>query len=173
MEAVRFNIGGYAPSKVFEGFDAGEWNGWLVPAVTKKVWEEVIAWQKDILSKMSEAGIEEVVEDLESVEPNEDGLYIIGCDLCWTIVEEDIEQWEAFKEVHVNKLTEYEKLKLSIKAEVDTGLMTKNGAIKLAKMIDAGTFDDDINGCGWEVMNAIDQIDDIIGMARIHGWRDC
>tara|TARA_R100000805_G_C3504049_1_gene32921 strand:+ start:48 stop:263 length:216 start_codon:yes stop_codon:yes gene_type:complete len=69
--------------------------------------------------------------------------------------------------------TEYEKLKLSIKAEVDTGLMTKNGAIKLAKMIDAGKFDDDIADSGWDVMNAIDQIDEIIGMARIHGWEDC
>ena len=88
-------------------------------------------------------------------------------------MEDDIEQWEAFKEVPVNKLTEQDKLKLSIKAEVDTGLMTKNGAIKLAKMIDAGTFDDDINGCDWDVMNAIDQIDEIIGRARIHGWEDC
>tara|TARA_R100000231_G_scaffold137444_1_gene113864 strand:- start:348 stop:866 length:519 start_codon:yes stop_codon:yes gene_type:complete len=172
MELVRFNIGGYDDSKVFEGFDAGRWNGWLIPAVTKEVWEDVIAWQKSLLTE-EEEGLEEIIEDLESVEPNQEGLYLIGCGLVWDIVEEDIEQWEAFKEVHVNKLTEYEKLKLSIKAEVDTGLMTKNGAIKLAKMIDAGIFDDDINGCGWEVMNAIDQIDEIIGMARIHGWEDC
>jgi hypothetical protein len=172
MELVSFNIGGYDDSKVFKGFDAGRWNGWLIPAVTKEVWEDVIAWQKSLLTE-EEEGLEEIIEDLESVEPNEKGLYLIGCGLVWDIVEDDIEQWEAFKEVPVNKLTEQDKLKLSIKAEVDTGLMTKNGAIKLAKLIDAGTFDDDINGCDWDVMNAIDQIDEIIGRARIHGWEDC
>ncbi len=86
MEKVRFNIGGYDDSKVFEGFNAGRWNGWLVPAVTKEVWEEVIAWQKSQLSE-EEEGLEEIIEDLESVEPNKDGLYLIGCGLIWDVVD--------------------------------------------------------------------------------------
>ena len=88
MERVRFNIGGYDDSKVFKGFDAGRWNGWLIPAVTKEVWEDVIAWQKSLLTE-EEEGLEEIIEDLESVEPNQEGLYLIGCGLIWDIVEDN------------------------------------------------------------------------------------
>ena len=94
MERVRFNIGGYDDLKVFDGFDAGRWNGWLIPAVTKEVWEDVIAWQKSLLTDLEkrycdEEGLEEIIEDLESVEPNQEGLYLIGCGLVWDIVEDD------------------------------------------------------------------------------------
>jgi hypothetical protein len=68
-------------------------------------------------------------------------------------------------------MTEQEKLKLSILAEIDTGLMTQKSATELADMIDAGKFDDDINDEGWNVMSAIDQIDMVIGLAEIYGWK--
>tara|TARA_R110002012_G_scaffold265586_1_gene448981 strand:- start:377 stop:586 length:210 start_codon:yes stop_codon:yes gene_type:complete len=68
-------------------------------------------------------------------------------------------------------MTEQEKLKLSILAEIDTGLMTQKSATELADMIDAGKFDDDINDEGWSVMSAIDQIDMVIGLAEIYGWK--
>jgi hypothetical protein len=101
MERVRFNIGGYDDSKVFEGFNAGRWNGWLIPAVTKEVWEDVIAWQKSLLTEEDE-GLEEIIEDLESVEPNQEGLYLIGCGLIWDIVEDTEGENEPTKTIEIS-----------------------------------------------------------------------
>tara|TARA_R100000388_G_C7151346_1_gene114699 strand:- start:338 stop:550 length:213 start_codon:yes stop_codon:yes gene_type:complete len=69
-------------------------------------------------------------------------------------------------------MTEQEKLKISIKAEVETGLLSQKSATELADMIDAGKFDDDINDEGWQVMDAIDQIDMVMGLAKISGWSE-
>ena len=69
-------------------------------------------------------------------------------------------------------MTEQEKLKMSINAEVETGLMAEKSATELADMIDAGIFDDDINDEGWQVMDAIDQIDMVMGLAKISGWSE-
>ncbi len=69
-------------------------------------------------------------------------------------------------------MTEQDKLKMSIKAEVETGLLSQKSATELADMIDAGKFDDDINDEGWQVMDAIDQIDMVMGLAKISGWSE-
>ena len=69
-------------------------------------------------------------------------------------------------------MTEQEKLKMSINAEVETGLMAEKSATELADMIDAGKFDEDINDEGWQVMDAIDQIDMVMGLAKISGWSE-
>ena len=69
-------------------------------------------------------------------------------------------------------MTEQEKLKMSINAEVETGLMAEKSATELADMIDAGKFDEDINDEGWQVMDSIDQIDMVVGLAKISGWSE-
>ena len=77
------------------GFCGGmeRWNGWLVPAVTKNVFDRLVKDQEAFIKRFTEDGEVTVIEDdedvienfeaLKNTKPTENGLYILNHGWIW------------------------------------------------------------------------------------------
>lgn len=79
---LRFSIEGWEDN-VYLGVDYGSnggcerWNGWLVPAVTKNVFEEILKYYT------CSADCSENLKDLHSITPTTNGLYVLNMGWVW------------------------------------------------------------------------------------------
>ena len=96
---LKFSIGGESDQTVYEGVNYGfcggmeRWNGWLVPAVTKNVFDRLVKDQEAFIKRFTEDGEVTVIEDdedvienfeaLKNTKPTENGLYILNHGWIW------------------------------------------------------------------------------------------
>ena len=82
---VRFGLFDSENDPIYEGFyhpSNASWNGFLNPYVTKEVFDKI---KDDIVPKVFNPDHEDEEFWLELInqEPNQDGLYFVGCGLTW------------------------------------------------------------------------------------------
>lgn len=106
---LKFSIGGEPDQPVYEGVNYGfcgetkgghpaRWNGWLVPAVTKNVFDQIVKDQEAHIGKFSEGGAtpfltdEDVIENFEVLKNTkpifpcrsaDSGLYVLDHGWIW------------------------------------------------------------------------------------------
>jgi hypothetical protein len=78
---------------IFEGWNNGRWNGFLIPLVTEQTYDEIIKWQLKSLEDNPENKLDtdwmEQVEYMKEKTEHEtiDGFYNVGWGLIWDIIE--------------------------------------------------------------------------------------
>jgi len=87
--------------KIHKGFTdihASLWNGWVVPYVTKEVRDQIIVSLEIDNSKLWDEDSQQDWQDYIAEKPNDDGLYCVGCGLCWEQIDLDdlTEAYEDF-----------------------------------------------------------------------------
>ena len=76
---------------IYEGWNGGRWNGWLVPMVTEETYKAILDFFLQDLETTPELKEDEywmeTVNEMQNAKPLTDGLYSVGWGLCWDDVE--------------------------------------------------------------------------------------
>jgi len=95
---IKFNIDGDDTNglPIFEGWNNGRWNGFLVPLVTEETYHEIIKWQLASLEENPELKLDvdwmEQIDYMKDKAEHEsiDGFYNVGWGLIWDIIESEV-----------------------------------------------------------------------------------